>query len=207
MKTRSMTAAAAAAAGLKEDDDSVDDSIPRRQHTRLWTELDSFQDLFHVMLQVADEMEENDEDSSSDTGPAVGDVSGELIRDADFFSWDFSGDRRVYMLFFMGSCDHFPAIWIGDYADREDSEALVEQMPIHYFMTDMDEPDQPNLPSHKNLREYLQDLVDWSRTKPTLVGAELDRLQSFVNTLSETSVERGAFLPRLAEDVAAGKYE
>lgn len=203
MKTRSMTAAAA---GEKDDDnDSVDYSIPRRQHTRLWTELDSFQDLFHVMRQVVDEMKENDEDS--DTGPAVGDVAGELIRDADFFSWDFSGDRRVYMLFFMGSSDHFPAIWIGDYADREDSEALVEQMPIHYFMTDMDEPDLPNLPSHKNLREYLQDLVDWSRTKPTLVGAELDWLQSFVNTLSETSVERGAFLPRLAEDVAAGKYD
>jgi hypothetical protein len=176
-------------AGSDDDTDNFF-SVPRRQHPRLWAALDSFQDLFSKM----DEAAPPDED----TGPAVGEVAGGLICDADFFGWDFRGDRRVYQLFFTGSCDHFPAIWIGDYADGEDSEAMVEQVPVLYFMTDMDVPGEPVLQTHKNLREYLQDLIDRS-SRATFLGAELDRLQAFVNTLCKESVDRGPFLPRLAE--------
>ncbi len=192
MQTQSMATSAERRCTEEKVEDGDNESIPQRQHTRLWVELDSFQDLFYAMMQ-------KDEDDDEDyNGPAIGEVSGDLIRDADFFSWDFRGDRRVYMLFFMGSCDHFPAIWIGDYADREDSEALVEQMPILYFMTDHDEPGEPIMQTHNNLREYLQDLIDCRRA--TFAGAELDRLQAFVNTLSEKYIERGHFIPLAEED-------
>lgn len=42
------------------------------------------------------------------------DSACEMISENNYYGVDFRGDKRVYQMFFLGSSDYFPAIWIGD---------------------------------------------------------------------------------------------
>lgn len=50
----------------------------------------------------------------------------DLIDEADFYGVNFTNNQQVYMLFFIGSSDYFPGIWIGN----DDIEHL-DSMPIY----------------------------------------------------------------------------
>jgi hypothetical protein len=62
------------------------------------------------------------------------DISMDIIDERDYCGVDFSGTNKVCMLFFTGSCDDFPAIWIGN----DDIERL-DEMPIYLLDLSCDE--------------------------------------------------------------------
>lgn len=52
----------------------------------------------------------------------------DLINEPDFYAIDFTETHQVYMLFFTGSSDYFPGIWIGN-----DDINDIDSMPIYIF--------------------------------------------------------------------------
>lgn len=89
---------------------------------------------------------------SCDSDFMSGDLEMELIDDPDYYGCNFTGDKKVYMLFFRGSSDYFPAIWIGN-----DDINKIDQMPIYILDLSCGEQQFEQM---GNLKSYINDMLD-----------------------------------------------
>ena len=61
------------------------------------------------------------------------DYTMDLIDESDYLGLDFSGERRVYQIFFTGDMSYFLGIWIGN-----DPENEIDQYPVFIFNFESD---------------------------------------------------------------------
>ena len=157
--------------------------------------------------------------------PLIGDVSMDIYNHV--FGWDFAEEREVICLFnekasngngMYDSGIRFTGIWVGGLFDENVcNESFIEMMPIYLFNHKNNENcgcegSEGRSEYRRNIRHYLQDIVDWCNANqiapipppsPLHVlynqcpidyyRSEIQRLQTFVSELSETWVERGPF--------------
>jgi hypothetical protein len=71
----------------------------------------------------------------------------------DNYGVDFSGDQKVYEIFFTGTSDYFPAIWSGT-----DDEEIIDQMPVYIF--DLSNSDRSVEKPIGNFRNYIEHILN-----------------------------------------------
>lgn len=90
--------------------------------------------------------------STIDTLHGISDVDFEILDDEDELGIDFSGKQKIYKIFFTGSSDFFPAIWIG-----EDDINNLEKYPV--YMIDCSSNDIVST-SEGNFKNYINKFLD-----------------------------------------------
>ena len=80
------------------------------------------------------------------------DVSLDLINEPDFYAVDFTETQQVYTLFFTGSSDYFPGMWIGT-----DDINDIDSMPVYIFDLSSD---CETLEPVGNVKQYITQIVD-----------------------------------------------
>ena len=77
------------------------------------------------------------------------DPAMDMIDEPDYYGYDFTGDKSVYMLFFTGQSNYFPGIHVkkGD---------KIDQSPIYIF--DLQSDQKPLLIG--NFKTYMKKLLD-----------------------------------------------
>lgn len=81
------------------------------------------------------------------------DISLDLIDESDYYGVDFSNEKKVYMLFFTGSSDYFPGIWLGNF-----NIEFLDSIPIYIF--DLSDLDNNKSEPIGNFRFYIETLLD-----------------------------------------------
>ena len=86
------------------------------------------------------------------------DISLEYRDEEDDYGVNFSKKQRVFELFFTGSSDYFPAIWIGD-----ENEELLDQLPIYIFdLSCSTDPDEIiHFKPEGNFRTYIEIILNF----------------------------------------------
>lgn len=87
-----------------------------------------------------------------DTYPCM-DIVLEIVDENDYYGVDFRGDQKVYELFFPGSSNYFPAIWIGNDDDIE----KLDELPIYVLDLSSDENEFECI---GNFRKYIEILLN-----------------------------------------------
>jgi hypothetical protein len=100
------------------------------------------------MLSKYEELFQFISDIELDTHPCM-DVS---LDENDYYGADFFGKQRVCQLFFTGSSDYFPAIWIGE------NENNIDKM--HVFILDLSDSDNIISEPLGNVRQYVTKILD-----------------------------------------------
>lgn len=85
------------------------------------------------------------------TNPCM-DIYLDIIDEDDFYGVNFTGKQKVYILFFTGSSDYFPAIWIG-----ENDENKLDEMPI--YILDLSS-DNDTFECKGNFRNYIETILN-----------------------------------------------
>ena len=86
-----------------------------------------------------------------DTNPCM-DITLDVIDEEDFYGLNFTEKQKVYSLFFTGSNDYFPAMWIG-----EDDEEKLDEMPI--YILDLSS-DKDTFEYKGNFRKYIETILN-----------------------------------------------
>lgn len=81
------------------------------------------------------------------------DISLDLIDEDDYHGANFTNNKKVYMLFYTGSLNYFPGIWIGN-----DNIDFLDSMPIYIF--DLSASDENIIEPIGNFRHYIEKLLN-----------------------------------------------
>lgn len=80
------------------------------------------------------------------------DLGMNIIDEDDYYGCDFSGDKKVMMLFFTGQSNYFPGIYIGNRKYKNE----LDKLPIYIF--DLASDNQVEYIG--NFREYMTKIFD-----------------------------------------------
>lgn len=80
------------------------------------------------------------------------DVAFDIIKENDHYGCDFSGDNKVYTLFFSGDSTFFPCIWIG----RENYKKNLDQLPV--YVIDIENCDD-SIKCKGNFKTYMTEMI------------------------------------------------
>jgi hypothetical protein len=136
------------------------------------------------------------------------DVSMDLMDDCDFYGVDCSGAQQIYSLFFLGSSDYFPAIWIGN-----DNMEDIDTMPVYIldFSNNGNEEDEEGNEEEDNnnpcgnvkqyLIQILNELVACDQMTPTEVKQAIELKDKLEQLLSNKVVNKGNYRFKMAQIV------
>lgn len=132
-------------------------------------------------------------DHAPDVNPCM-DVSFDLIDDTDYYGVDCSGSQQLYMLFFTGSSDYFPAIWIGN-----DDVNHIDYMPI--YIVDLSS-DCTEFISCGNIKQYIMQIVEKILLNETI--SENDKvhareLKRKMEPFSNNVIDKGKYITLKSE--------
>lgn len=122
------------------------------------------------------------------------DVSLDLINEPDFYAVDFTETQQVYTLFFTGSSDYFPGIWIG-HDDIND----IDSMPVYMFDLSSDcETVEPV----GNVKQYITQIIDSILVCPDISDEDkrsANELKMKLEPFSNTMIDKGHYRVKLVE--------
>ncbi len=138
---------------------------------------------------------QNVHDYKTDARPCM-DVALELINDADYYGVNCTGDQQLYMLFFTGSSDYFPGVWIGN-----DDIDNIDQMPV--YILDFSNSDCNDSESCGNIKQYVTQILDeilaceeTSQTDKNYATELKTKLKKF----SDNVIDKGNYKLSLADE-------
>lgn len=123
-----------------------------------------------------------------------------IIDENDYYGCDFTNDRKMCMLFFVGASNYFPGIWVGDV---DPYEVDIDTYPM--YILDLQCAD--NTCAHKscgNVKEYITLIIEpfikspYAKKKYVLQALQL---QKDISMLSDHIIEKGTYVLRFAEDI------
>lgn len=124
------------------------------------------------------------------------DLSIDYIDEADYYGCDFRETQKTIMLFFTGSSDYFPGIWIGN-----DSLELIDQMPIYIFDLSCN---THTFESNCNFKQYITKLLEYYININTSTRQNLDDAMTLLNNLnifSDNMIDKGTYRLTIADPV------
>ena len=122
------------------------------------------------------------------------DVSLDLINEPDFYAVDFTEIQQVYTLFFTGSSDYFPGIWIGN-----DDINDIDSMPVYIFdlLSDCE-----TLEPVGNVKQYITQIVDEILVCPDMSDEDkrsANELKMKLEPFSNDMIDKGPYKVKLFE--------
>lgn len=91
----------------------------------------------------------------------------EIMDNPDFYSVNFSEDKQVFQLFFLGADNYFPAIWIGNKDTKN-----MDKYPVYLFNLNADQV--PDDETDDNENSIANEIVDNSISKTTVSRSDKD---------------------------------
>lgn len=110
------------------------------------------------------------------------DVVMELLDDDSFYGVNFSGDKQVINMFFVGNHYSFPAIWIGNNDIKH-----LDEMPIYLF--ELETKTKTMFKSVGNFRTYIETLLDWFINKYNQLKQEQELDEMFCEPIGEEYIQ------------------
>lgn len=105
--------------------------------------------LKHLLLHY-EHLFQNVSDYESNAYPC-NEVAFDIINEPDFYGTNCSGSQQIYMLFFTGSSDYFPAVWINNQNDNDDKQKW-DEMPVYILDFSSDEKEFKSI---GNVKQYI----------------------------------------------------
>jgi len=136
-------------------------------------------------------------DETCPTLPCM-DLSLDMIDrgEEDYYGADLSGTQKLCQLFFLGSSDYFPGLWVG-----EDDLDRMDEMPVYIFDLSGERENQPIEPEG-NLKHYLDALLDEFLSGYTETD-EYKRQALFtkanIQLLSDNMIDKGNYVLKSAD--------
>jgi hypothetical protein len=82
------------------------------------------------------------------------DITLDELDDMDYYGVNFSGNKKVFQLFFSGSDDFFSCFWIGNDTSYK---SILDQIPI--YQLDLSS-DQHTFKTEGNFRSFMTEILD-----------------------------------------------
>lgn len=131
--------------------------------------------------------------------PLCGDVDLDLIDEKNYYGCNFTDEYKMCMLFFCGSSNYFPGIWIGD-VDAYDVE--IDTYPV-YILDLQCAPHNSVNESCGNVKQYITEIIETFITSPNakkMYVLKALQLQKDLSVLSDNEIEKGEYVLRYTED-------
>lgn len=124
------------------------------------------------------------------------DVSLDLINELDFYGVDFTGEQQVHSLFFTGSSDYFPAIWLGESNINE-----IDQMPV--YILDLSSSQDGTFESCGNIKQYVTQILDeilLCKKSSKKDKNDAKKLKILLEKFSDNVIDKGDYQLKINDD-------